>query len=215
MKKKLFMTIVVIAGLAAAILVIRGVKDKLSPPLQRASDAAKANGNPRANIKIVEYTDFQCPACARGAQEVAGYFAQHKNDVYWEYRPYPLTPGHRHSFRAAVFGECAARQGKFWGFHDLVFARQKEWGAKDDPEEDFMKIAEEAGLAKETLLLCVKDPEVGNRIVEQKEEGARRGVKATPTYFLNGKMVVGFRHLLKELGVSKQDDPTKAVGPIK
>lgn len=200
MRKKIVVTIIVLGVLVAVILVLRTIRERKYPAVQRASDAAKSRGNPQAKFKIVEFTDYQCPACARAAKELGDYLAGPRGqDVFVEYRPYPLTPKHQFAFRAAIYAECAARQGKFWPVHELFFARQKEWTDGLDAEEKFKGMAKEAGLSMEILTSCVNDPSVDKVVLDMKENGMARGVMATPTYFVNGQMVVGIKKLLERL----------------
>jgi len=198
-RKKVVVTLSVLVAMAAGIVGTRFVSDKIYPPIQRMSDAAKTRGNPRARFKIVEYTDFQCPSCANGAKELDVIMKSRPDDFFLEYRSYPLSMRHQHAFKAAILAECAARQGKFWPFHDLVFQRQKEWAAKADAEDDFQKIAAEAGLDIPALNACRQDPTVAQVIQHAQEEGDSRDVQATPTYFLNGKIVVGIKRLQEVL----------------
>ena len=199
MNKKFQATLVVLVVLVGIILGVRKANVWLNPPQQRASDAAKIKGNPQAAIKIVEYTDFQCPACGHAEKDMATLWKNHEGALFLEYRPFPLTARHQNAFRAAMYAECAARQNKFWPFHDLLFEQQSLWGEKTDAEGDFKAAAAQTGLNLEELAVCLKDPSTTKAVVKGQDQGDNKGVRATPTFFVNGEMVVGGKKLMEKL----------------
>jgi protein-disulfide isomerase len=101
--------VLVLVGLVA------GAKIYLAPKKAEINiQMARAKGNPQARVKIVEFVDFQCPACAYGLKFLRTFIEQHPNDVYVQVRYFPLTNMHHHAMISALYSECAARQGKFW-----------------------------------------------------------------------------------------------------
>lgn len=159
------------------------------------SDEARAKGNPQAELQIVEFIDFQCPACAHGAKMLNNeYFQNYPDGMFIQVKHFPLQ-GHRHAFLAAQYAQCAARQRKFWPVHDLLIERQNQWKQLNDPRPDFDLIAREATVDMQQLERCLDSQDVKQTIHADMEEGRAKGVKSTPTYFVNGNMVVGSRGL--------------------
>lgn len=173
--------------------------------------ASRSKGNPNAAIKIVEYMDFQCPACAKGATYLRDCFNKFPDKFYLQMKQYPLGM-HRHSMQSARYAHCAAQQGKFWPFHDLLIERQQQWEGLISADSVFRRIAQEVQADMKQLDVCLQNERTNTVILEEKEKGTSLGVKSTPTYFVNGKMVVGFKSLAVELGsLSGQGDGSELV----
>ncbi|MDO8580531.1 MAG: thioredoxin domain-containing protein, partial [Candidatus Omnitrophota bacterium] len=119
--------------------------------------------------------------------------------IYLELKYFPLENMHPHAKLSAQYAECAARQGKFWPFHDLVIERQPQWKRLIDAKPAFEIMAVEADLDLYKLKFCLEDEKITAFIDQDKEEGRQKGVRSTPTYFINGKMVVGATALEEEL----------------
>lgn len=194
-KKKTFSIFVVLA----CILFIAGIQ-----VFDRGSDQAgsialaRVKGTDRAPIKITEYIDFQCSLCAEGSKHLKEFIKAHPDKIRLELKYFPLN-SHQHALMSARYAQCAANQGKFWEFHDLVLERQSQWQSLANATPAFDDIAGKIGLDQAQLNSCLKDEAVGLVINLDKEEGARRGVRSTPTYFINGKMFVGHKSLASEL----------------
>ena len=159
----------------------------------------RAQGNPQAAVHVVEYTDFQCPACRRGDEVLKDFLKRYPQQLYVEHRHYPLLRMHQHALKAAIFAECAARQNKFWSFYDLLFERQKQWSKLINPSVDFWKMSEEIKLDYFSYKHCVEDKSIEEEIMSDVRSGSALGVRSTPTFFINGKMVVGMTELTREL----------------
>ena len=158
----------------------------------------RTKGDKNAPIHITEFIDLECPACARGVEYLARMMAAHPTAIRLELKYFPL-PGHRHSFLAARYAECAARQGKFWPFHDALIERQANWSRLMDATPAFVLISHEIALDTNKLNACLKDKSVDAIIQQSHLEGEQRGVQSTPTYYVNGKMIVGLPSLEPEL----------------
>jgi len=160
---------------------------------------ARARGNPQARVKIVEFIDFQCPACANGVKILGTYFDQHPKDVYLQVKYFPLTNMHRHAMVSALYSECAARQGKFWALDDLMIPQQTQWAQLISAEPVFKNMAQEAGMDIQKLNACLSSEDARRVINDEKSLGQSLGISSTPTYFINNKMVVGTQSLEEEL----------------
>jgi protein-disulfide isomerase len=170
----------------------------LKPELSQAS-YARGKGNPQAPVQVTEFMDFQCPACANGSLFLSQYVQKYPDRLYLQVKHFPLTNVHSHAFRSARYAECAARQGKFWDYHDRLVARQEEWARLINADVVFQQIAQEIGLDFKQLESCLQDETIQATILKDKADGESRGVESTPTYFVNGKMVVGTKSLNSEL----------------
>ena len=150
----------------------------------------KFKGNEKAPIRIVIYSDFQCPSCAHGSAVAESIFADLKNKVSVEYRYFPLQM-HKWAWEAAAFAECAADQDKFWEYHDLLFKKQAEWSKEGRPTASFLEFAMALKLDMEKIGTCVTDEKTLQRIQKDKESGEQLQVSSTPTVFINDKRFVG------------------------
>jgi len=175
-------------------------------------DRSKAKGDPRAAIKVIEYSDFQCSACSYGAKSLTEYYYKFPDKLFVEFRHFPIPILHKHATRIAVGAECAAQQGKFWMYHDQVFEQQKALFRTMRLDGMIADIAREIGLDEENFSSCMADPQTEINVLEDKKQGVIKGVKATPTFFVNGEMVLGGKAMTKRLGELLGIDLPVAVG---
>lgn len=163
-----------------------------------AAATARQKGNPNAAIKIVEYVDLQCPACAYGSKQINQYLGQYSDKIFIEIKFFPLG-GHAHSLNATKFARCAAEEGQFWPFLERTFESQKSWSSLMDAQPVFVDIIKNIGLDPDKVIACTAKDETRTKILEEKDAGASLGIKSTPTYFINGKMFVGVKPMMEEL----------------
>ena len=143
-------------------------------------------GPPDAPVRIVEFSDFQCPFCAEAHRSLRDVRSRHADRVAVVYRHYPL-PGHRYARRAALASECAAEQGAFEPYHDLLFAQQDSLGIK--PWDRF---AREAGVADvDRFRECLETGRAAHRIRRDLQAASKLGTRGTPTFIVNGRMFTG------------------------
>jgi protein-disulfide isomerase len=159
---------------------------------------ARSKGNPNADVKIQEYIDFQCPACAQGSIALSKMFSAHPDDLFIEIKYFPLR-NHPHGMLAARYAECAARQGKFWAFQGLLVEKQSYWSELNNAEPMLRRFVQEAGVDEAQLRSCLDDKRTDEVIKADRATGKSLGVQSTPTYFVNGKMMVGLKSLDEEL----------------
>ncbi len=195
---KIKTTVAIVVALA---LLVQGARTLIRFRQQKmvlARQLAKSEGNPRAGVKIVEFTDFQCPACANGDNILRQYRARFPHKIYVEYKHFPLMM-HPKAMPIALAAECAARQKKFWPFHDLAFERQNLLRESVNLSGRLTEIAAASGLDQKAFQSCLADPQAQAAVQRDQEEGKVLKVGATPTYFINGKMFVGSTQLAQEL----------------
>ena len=191
-------TLLIVLGCVLAIVAGQRILHRYRSNIKQNSIQAKAKGNPQAKLKIIEYIDLECPACAQGAGILNEYFKKYPNQMYVELKYFPLS-GHRWSMPSARYAECAARQNKFWPFLDVLLKQQSFWSALNDPNPAFRQIAQEAGLNTFQLDLCLGDKYLEEAITTDKSIGTAMGIQSTPTYFINDKMFVGTKFLKEQL----------------
>jgi protein-disulfide isomerase len=146
-------------------------------------------GQPGAPVTLEEFGDFQCPSCATAA-EVIGKLEQDYGPrlrVVW--RNFPLAM-HAHALEAALAAEAAVLQGRFWEMHDLLYKNQAVWSKASDPATAgrlFTEYARSLGLDVERFAKDSNSDEVKARVFWEGQQGVSRGVKVTPTLFINGR----------------------------
>lgn len=150
-----------------------------------SADDDPAHGPVDAPVVMIEFSDFNCPYCGRFARETLPLLRENYEDrIRFVYRDYPILGDS--SFQAAIAAECANDQGAFWEFHDLLFENQRGFN-----QAMFIRFGEELGLNIEQFTTCQNDPAIRDEIGGDYTEANRLRVSGTPTFFINGRRVVG------------------------
>ncbi len=144
-------------------------------------------GNPDATVTLVEYSDFQCPACAAMVPFVDEVLAKYGDKLRFEYKSFPLITIHSHAVDAAVAAEAAAQQGKFWEMYHKLFENQANWEASANPSSYFIQYASDLGLDVTQFKLQLGAPTLANAVRSGFKDGLNKGFTSTPTFVLNGK----------------------------
>ncbi len=142
-------------------------------------------GASNAPVTIVEYSDFECPFCARVQPALKKLLGEYEGRVRLVFRNYPLS-FHNNAQLAAEAGECANEQGKFWELHDLMF--ENRLGLK---ESDIKRYADEAKLGMQKFNDCLASGKYKAEVSRDIEDGKEQGVDGTPAFFINGKLISG------------------------
>lgn len=145
-------------------------------------------GSDSAKIKLVEFADLQCPACASAQSSVKEIVARNASnpDFQFIYRHYPL-PLHKHAKLAANFAEIAGTQGRFFDAVQWLYETQGQWESLGDPTDYFATKAADFGLDTQKVKDDLKGQIFSDRINDDVREGTVVGVNSTPTFFVNGK----------------------------
>ncbi len=143
-------------------------------------------GNVKAPVTLVEFSDFQCPFCLRVAPTLKKIRAAYGDKVRIVWKDFPLTQIHPQAFKAGEAGQCAAEQGKFWEFHDQVFANQQAM-----MPDDLKRYAAGVGVDATKFNSCLDSSKHAEVIRNGVAQGTRLGVNSTPTVFVNGRRVSG------------------------
>lgn len=132
-------------------------------------------GNSKAKLTIVEYSDFQCPFCQRFAPTLQKALDEYKDKVRLVYRHFPLDSIHPYARPAAEASECASEQGKFWEYHDALFARQ------DELSSDFwVKLAGDLKLDVNKFKSCFDAGKYKQRVETDSQDAIAKGGRGTP-----------------------------------
>jgi protein-disulfide isomerase len=165
-----------------------------SPPAQAAPSAAPlpemALGKADAPVTIVEYSSLSCPHCAVFHRDVLPVLKKDYIDtgkVRYVVREFPLND-------AALAGAVVARcldPSRYFAFIDLLFSRQREWATEADAFTPLKEFAKQAGMTPEEFDKCIDNDALQQQILSTRDEGQKKGVNATPSFFINGKLFDG------------------------
>lgn len=223
--------------LATQVKDLQGQVSRTNDLLQKVSDAIQrqagsgAPGTARAQINtegqpslgaahapvvIVEFSDFQCPFCARFELQTLPQLKADYIDtgqVRLVFRDFPLIQLHPNAELAAEAAACAQEQGAFWPMHDMLFRQQAEWAPGSGVDKRFGQYAQALGLKTEQFAECLNKNRYSQAIRQDLQEGLKLGVQGTPTFFINGQSLVGaqpyeaFRQLIENELASPQPGP--------
>ncbi len=174
--------------------------------------AARTKGSATAPVTIYEMSDFQCPWCARFALETmpaldSEYVRTGKVRVVFVNFPLPMHPN---AVPAAELAMCAARQGKFWPVHDLLFRHQRRWADLPEPGTYFLGLADSAGADRGAMATCLRSGAMRELVQRDAEGAARSGARSTPSFYIEGGILPGaqpievFREILDSIITARQ-----------
>jgi protein-disulfide isomerase len=159
------------------------------PPIHRSAIAtigAPTRGPADAPVTIVEFSDFHCPYCRQVQPVLDQVRRKYGNRVKLVFRDYPIDVLHPQARAVAEAARCATEQGRFWEFHDLVFK-----GSPDATAALLDGYAKSLGLDTAAFASCRTSGKYKAAVTSSTDEGAELGITGTPTFFINGRMVVG------------------------
>ncbi|MCB9799104.1 thioredoxin domain-containing protein [Candidatus Nomurabacteria bacterium] len=149
------------------------------------SEQDQIKGNPEASLQIVEYSDFQCPACKSYYPIIKQIANTYGEDVAVVYRHFPLEQIHPAAMDAALAAEAAGKQGRFWDMHDILFNTQEVWSQDEDPKAKILQYAESLRLDMDRFRSDMESSEVKKKVQDDMLSGEKSGVNSTPTFFFN------------------------------
>jgi protein-disulfide isomerase len=187
------------AGAIAVIgLVILGLVMLVNSPAPSSSEKANVapitsrditNGESKAKVTLIEYADFQCPACAAYHPIVNQVLEQFKGKIFYAYRIFPLTNIHKNAIISAQAAYAAKKQGKFFEMSDMLFNKQKEWESLQDPTETFTGYAKVLKLDSDKFKNDMSSSEAKKYVSDSEQEALSEGINSTPTFILNGNKI--------------------------
>lgn len=186
----LFVVILIVGSILGIAWLSKSKPDQTSLPLtDTISPNDHTKGSTDAKNILVEYSDFQCPACRQYYPLIKKVAEELGNKVQVVYRHFPLTSIHRNASLAAKASEAAGMQGKFWEMHDQIFENQTSWSELDNPRSLFNTYAENIGLDVEQFKKDIESNIVKDKVNKDYNSGIQAGVPGTPTFFLNGQKI--------------------------
>jgi len=150
------------------------------------TDSAPSDGLKSAPITIVEISEFQCPFCAKVTPTLKQVKDVYKDKVKVVWKHLPLTGIHQNAMGAAIASEAAQNQGKFWPYHDKLFANQAKLSV-----EDLKQYARDLGLDMGKFEADLTSPAIKQRVTDDMAEINKLGVSGTPGFFVNGRFISG------------------------
>lgn len=160
----------------------RATLQQLKP--QALLGESPTKGSNANKILLVKFSDFECSFCAKATQDVQQILAQHGDQVTFVYKHFPLTAIHQQAQSAAQAAWAAQQQGKFWEYHDSLFAQQDQLG-----EALYVDIAQQLGLKMKRFNRDRNSPEAAAAIQADLALGQKIGVNQTPFFILNGQVL--------------------------
>ncbi len=203
--------ITLFVGGTIAAMIFLASRDKGQAPefvggsVKAADETDWVRGAPlkEAKITIIEYADFECPACGAYYPTMKKLEEDFKN-VSFVYRHFPL-PQHKNARPAAQAAQAAGEQGKFWEMHDLIFENQSIWSRSTSAEEIFTTYAERLGLDMVKYKTDLTSAKAKTKISADYQSGSNE-VDGTPSFFLNNKKIQNprnyeeFRSIIQQAG---------------
>jgi protein-disulfide isomerase len=163
----------------------------LKPPrVQVGYDQSRLRGSAAAPVVIVEFSDFQCPYCRNVAPTLKTLLAKYGGRVSLAYRDFPLREAHPQAQQAAEAARCSGEQGKFWEYHDLLYADEAKFDAGS-----LAGYARGLGLDVQQFTACLASGKFKQAVEEDVQAGSKAGVNGTPTFFINGIFLSGSQPL--------------------
>lgn len=153
------------------------------------SQADHVRGTVGAKVTLVEFGDFQCPACGAYEPIVRQVTADNAGTLQVVFKHFPLTQIHQNALLAAKASEAAANQGRFWEMHDMLYDKQQEWSGALNARDMFIGYATSIGLDIKQFTQDLNSSDIEKKIVAEYKEGVNLGIQGTPTFFLNGKQI--------------------------
>jgi protein-disulfide isomerase len=182
--------------------------------------AGRVRGSATAPVTVYEMSDFQCPYCRSFALSTfpaldSAYVATGK--VRWVFINFPLTSVHQNAAAAAQTATCAAQQNAFWPVHDLLYRYQDVWAPLKEPGAFLLTLADSAKISRPKLLECVRAPATEEAVRADAQGAERAGATSTPTFYIEGGLLVGaqplpvFRQVLDSI-IRTKARPAKPAG---
>lgn len=165
------------------------------PQVEAPPTGGHGKGPATSSLVIAEFSDFECGHCAQVYRTLKAVLPRYRQDVRVEFYHYPLdaecNPAmsgsfHRNACLAAFASECAAQQGRFWEYHDMLFDNQR-----DLARDNLIRFAAQLGLDRDEFSKCIDGDEARAAVARHVAQGSRLEIKSTPTLFFNRRTVVG------------------------
>jgi protein-disulfide isomerase len=179
-----------VAALSGGAVLLR---HRTQRPFSPEAPGFRQRGPAAAKVTIVEFSDFQCPACRTAELPLRQLLALYDGRVRFVFKHYPLRM-HEWAKAGAYAAECAGRQGRFWEFHDRLYDKQDDWTAAN-ADDVLTGYARDLKLDLDAWQACRRDPSTEAAVASDVKDGGDAWVTATPTFFVDGRRFVGAQQL--------------------
>lgn len=189
MTKQFWALIAVVVVVLVGVFAFTGNKSNTSGGSGQAKLSEHITGKGQKGVTLIEYGDFQCPACEGYEPTVEQVRSKYDNDIHFQFRNFPLTNLHPNAFAAARAAEAASLQGKFWEMHDALYAQSnwQQWTQSTSASDFFNRLAAQLGLDVNKFKQDYASDAVNGTINADMNEGNKLDITGTPTFFLDGK----------------------------
>ncbi|MCE5332979.1 MAG: thioredoxin domain-containing protein [Desulfobacteraceae bacterium] len=154
------------------------------PEVKVDTEGAPSMGPQDAPVVIVEFSDYECPACRATHEVVQRVRAAYGDRIRWIYKDYPLKR-HKHAFKAAEAAHCASAQEKFWEYQERLYTADRL------DVDNLLKIAGETGLARDRIEQCLNESKFKKLVEKNHRDGVDLGIDRTPAFIINGRVFTG------------------------
>lgn len=187
-----------IAIFAAIIIVFVGIfivtKHKADAPSANSSAQVvelsdHKEGKGKTGVTLIEYGDYQCPACFQYYPILKQVFNKYKDQIYFQFRNMPLFQVHQNAMVSARAAEAAGLQNKYWEMHDLLYQNQTAWSESKNPQQFFEDYAQQLGLNIDKFKQDMNSDHVNKIIQADLQDANKRGFDSTPSFVLDGKNI--------------------------
>lgn len=177
-------TVCIFGGLAYVLVRSPGETIVVNANAVFHDDKAISIGKTDASVVVHAYSDFQCPACKSAEPAFKAIVEAYKDRVKFIWKDFPLLTIHPNARAAANAAQCANAQGKFWDYHDRLYAAQEVWSGLTDPKERFVQLANDSGLDAGEFAACYDARRHDALVMKDEDEGLANGVDSTPTFYI-------------------------------
>lgn len=186
MDKRFWAIVAIIVVFFVGFLVINNKEDAAAPAGDgKPTNHVKGSGA----ITLLEYGDFQCPACAQYYPVVEEVVDKYSSDITFQFRHFPLVSIHQNAFAASRAAEAASKQGKFWDMYNKLYSGQNDWAASENPTGIFDLYADQIDLDKTKYKEDFASSVINDAINADLAAGKKLDITGTPAFVLNGKKI--------------------------
>lgn len=191
MNKQFFLIVGVVIAALVGIFVVTGNKNDQQSGQQadQAQASSHTQGAGNKKVTLVEYGDFQCPACKSFYPLVKEIKKSYGDDITFQFSHFPLSQIHQNAFAAHRAAEAASKQGKFFEMHDLLYENQESWSSLPDPSQVFAGFAQQLNLNMDQFNGDAASEAVNSTINADIKLAQQAGATSTPTFTINGEKI--------------------------
>ena len=190
-KKIINTTLIVLALILVVSFFVSRSGEKVDPAsfadVETFALEPRVKGNLESDITLIEFSDFQCPACGQAYPIVKQLSEEYGDQFSLEYRHFPLRAIHPNAQIAAQAAEAAGVQGKFWEMHDMLFDNQSEWSTSFNPTKNFKEYAETLEINVDRFEYDLKSDEVKQKVNADADQAELLNLPGTPSFIVNGE----------------------------